>query len=355
MQGQPTESALDHAGERYLITYRSRGVDGEPIVASGYVLLPEGEPPEDGWPVLAWAHGTTGVADTCAPSAIYSGGPEDDYHQIVLPVLDEWLARGYAVVAPDYQGLGTPGGHPYMNAASQLHTVDDAVRALHRLRPKAVSPDWIVMGHSQGGAAGLEVAARGQADLPDLHLQGAIALAPGGYQYAGIAKYVMAHPQLDPGVAAFLPIVLLGAQAADPSLDVDNLVSADMEPLLNRARSRCLSELRKEITQSPDSVFRENADLKPLLDYLSRQSIEHMSPTVPVMFVQGTADKLVNPQGTRAYYQKLCKAGKTVFYHAIHDGSHRDALRQSPAVAQQFLAYLTGERKLSPCSADGGV
>lgn len=270
-------------------------------------------------------------------------------------MLDQWLAQGYAVVAPDYQGLGTPGGHPYMDAASQLHAVDDAVRALHRLRPNALSRDWIVMGHSQGGAAALEVAAHGQADLPELHLRGAIALAPGGYEYAGIAKYVLAHPDLDPGVAAFLPIVLLGADAARPSLDVDKLVSADMESLLNRARSRCLSGLRTEITESPDSVFRDNADLKPLLNYLERQSIEHMSPTVPVMLIQGSADKLVNPQGTRAYHQQLCKDGKTAFYHAIANGSHRDALRQSPAVGQDFLAFLNGATGMSACSVDAGA
>lgn len=170
-QAEQPAAALTHAGKRYLITYRSRGAHGEPIVASGYVLLPKGQPPEGGWPVLAWAHGTTGVADTCAPSGDYPGGPVHDYQQIVDAALDPWLARGYAVVAPDYQGLGTPGGHPYMDATSQLHTVVDAVRAGRQLHPARLSADWLVMGHSQGGAAALEVAAHGQADAPKLNLR----------------------------------------------------------------------------------------------------------------------------------------------------------------------------------------
>src|SRR5690606_25139197 len=58
-----------NASQRFLITYRSRGVQSEPIVTSGYLLLPKGNPPKDDWPVLAWAHGTTGVADTCVHSA----------------------------------------------------------------------------------------------------------------------------------------------------------------------------------------------------------------------------------------------------------------------------------------------
>lgn len=345
---QPAE-ALTHAGQRYLITYRSRGAHGEPIVASGYVLLPKGQPPEGGWPVLAWAHGTTGVADTCAPSGDYAGGPLHDYQQLVDAALDPWLARGYAVVAPDYQGLGTPGGHPYMNAASQLHTVVDAVRAGHRLRPGELSADWLVMGHSQGGAAALEVAADGQADAPKLDLQGAVALAPGGYDYAGIAEYALSHPHPAPGVTAFFPIVLLGASAADASIHPEELVSKDMQPLLNQARNQCLSELRTGIEHSPEHVFKEDADLKPLLSYLKQQAIEHMSPTVPVLFIQGNKDQLVDPRGTRAYYQQLCQTDKTAFYDAIPDGSHRDALRQSPRLTQQFLAELAGQKQLTSC------
>lgn len=346
---QPAD-ALAHAGRRFLITYRSRGPRGQPVVVSGYVLTPKGQPPQGGWPVLAWAHGTTGVADICAPSGFYPGGPEYDYHELVMQALDPWLARGYVVVATDYEGLGTPGGHPYMDAASQLHAVVDSVRAAHRLLPGQLSADWLVMGHSQGGAAALEVAAHGQADAPKLRLRGAIAAAPGGYDYAGIAEYALAHPRLDPGVAAFFPIVLLGAAAAEPAIHPDQLVSPDMEKLLNAARSHCLDGLRQIVTKPPEGVFKKGADLKPLLDHLARQSIERMSPTVPVLLIQGTDDKLVSVQGTRAYERQLCKAGKTVFLHLVPGGSHRDALRQSAKFSAGFLAWLYGDKSMPSCA-----
>lgn len=351
VQAEKPAEAVTHAGQRYLITYRSRGAHGEPIVASGYVLLPKGQPPAGGWPVLAWAHGTTGIADTCAPSEDYPGGPVHGYQEIVDEALNPWLARGYAVVAPDYQGLGTPGGHPYMNAASQLHTVIDAVRAAHQLRPGQFSPDWLVMGHSQGGAAALEVAANGQKDAPQLNLRGAVAIAPGGYDYAGIAEYALKHPNPAPGVAAFFPIVLLGASAADPSIHPDALVTAQMRPLLDQARSRCLSELRTGIEHSPEHVFKKDADLKPLLAYLKQQAIENMSPTVPVLLIQGSADQLVDPRGTQAYYQQLCRADKSVTYRTIAQGSHRDALRRSPELTDQFLASLNDGKQPASCSA----
>ncbi len=113
---EQNSNLFSNTSKQLLITYTSRGTQSEPIVTSGYLLLPKGKAPKEGWPILAWAHGTTGVADTCAPSGDYTGGPVHAYQQVAAKALDAWLAYGYAVVAPDYQGLGTPGRHPYMNA-----------------------------------------------------------------------------------------------------------------------------------------------------------------------------------------------------------------------------------------------
>lgn len=178
---------------------------GKPIVVSGYVLVPKGEPPEGGWPVLAWAHGTTGVADICALSGVYQDGPAYSYHAAAMGALDPWLEQGYAVVATDYQGLGTPGGHPYMNADSQLHTVVDSVRAAHHLLPDSLSANWLVLGHSQGGAAALAVAAGGQAYGSELQLQGAIAAAPGGMTMPALHSMCWTTPSWHRAWLRFFP------------------------------------------------------------------------------------------------------------------------------------------------------
>ncbi|WP_413772990.1 alpha/beta hydrolase family protein [Acinetobacter sp. RF14B] len=340
-----------NASQRFLITYRSRGVQSEPIVTSGYLLLPKGKVPQGGWPVLAWAHGTTGVADTCAPSGDYADGPVHPYQQIAAKALNAWLARGYAVVAPDYQGLGTPGGHPYMNAQSQLYTVVDAVRAAHLLKPYKFSKDWYVMGHSQGGAASLKVATDGRKDAPELNLKGAIALAPGGYQYQGIAEYVTTHTPIETGVAAFFPIVLLGAEAADPSLAPANLVSSDMTKVLNYARNRCLSELQSELKAAPQTVFKPNANLAPLTNYLKKQSIENMTPIVPTLIVQGDKDQLVDYRGTYAYYQQVCKKQRPISFHLIKNGDHRDSLRQSELLIGSFINSVEQGKIVNTCNS----
>ena len=336
IQAQGT-GLFTNASQRFVITYRSRGIQSEPIVTSGFVLLPKGEAPQEGWPVVAWAHGTTGVADTCAPSGDYVGGPVHAYQQLAAKPLNAALACGYAVVAPDYQGLGTPGGHPYVNARSLLHTVVDAVRAVHFVSPYKFTKNWYVMGHSQGGAATLAVAAYGQKDAPELQLRGALAIAPGGYQYQGIAEYVATHSQVASQAAAFLPIVLLGAQAADPSLDIMKLVSPEMGRIIDRARTHCLSEMQVDVKEVPKSVFKPDANLAPLIDYLKKQSIDDMVPTVPVMLVQGDEDKLVDYHGTYAYYQRVCKQHKPIEFHPVKGADHHGSLTQTESMVKGFI------------------
>ena len=95
------------------LLYHSTDPDGEPIAVSGIAITPPGEPPSDGWPVVAWAHGTTGIASRCAPSLESGAGAH------LIPALTELTDGGYVVVATDYPGLGTPGPHPYLVGESE--------------------------------------------------------------------------------------------------------------------------------------------------------------------------------------------------------------------------------------------
>ncbi len=108
----PREASLSEAQENIRILYSSTdGVGGSaPIVVSGAVFIPKGKPPAGGWPVVAWAHGTLGVADGCAPS--WAGRAYRD-----VAYLNRWLDEGFAVVATDYQGVGVPGPNPALNTA----------------------------------------------------------------------------------------------------------------------------------------------------------------------------------------------------------------------------------------------
>ena len=163
--------ALPSAAWTDLITYVSDDAHGKPIVVSGTVSVPKGRAPAGGWPVISWAHGTSGYADICAPSNDTADGPDHDYFAVIDPTLDAWVARGYAVVQTDYEGLGTPGGHPYLNGISESNTVVDIVRAGRELDGR-IGRNWIAMGHSQGAQAALFAAQLANKRAPELRLRG---------------------------------------------------------------------------------------------------------------------------------------------------------------------------------------
>ena len=102
-------------GRAKLLLYRSTGANGKPNAVSGSLIVPKGRAPKGGWPVISYAHGTTGSADSCAPTRGYDAGGLVSY---AYPLLRRWLKAGYAVVRTDYDGLGTPGVHGYLVGAT---------------------------------------------------------------------------------------------------------------------------------------------------------------------------------------------------------------------------------------------
>ena len=80
-----------------------------------------------------------------------AGRCSSDY---AYPLLQRWLKAGYAVVRTDYEGLGTPGAHPYLIGRSEGHSVLDAVRAARRLDTR-LGKRVVISGHSQGGQPAL--------------------------------------------------------------------------------------------------------------------------------------------------------------------------------------------------------
>lgn len=81
------------------VMYHSTTINGQDIAVTGLILIPKGTAPSGGWPIITWAHGTTGIAGACAPSL-----KPDEFVTLANGLLD----AGYLVVATDYEGLGTP-------------------------------------------------------------------------------------------------------------------------------------------------------------------------------------------------------------------------------------------------------
>src|ERR1700739_1898476 len=140
-----SEQAYEYDGSyqasTYRILYHSRSPQGKDVAVSGVVLVPDGDPPAAGWPIIAWAHEFVGSARQCAPSLSKNLNEG--------PLLSMYASLGYAVVAPDYAGLGTNFPHAVLdvrsNALDLLYSIPAARAALPQLAKK-----WVVAGYSQG-------------------------------------------------------------------------------------------------------------------------------------------------------------------------------------------------------------
>ncbi|MGW5649610.1 alpha/beta hydrolase family protein [Saccharopolyspora sp. NPDC003752] len=348
---------LDHrrlpsAQGEWLISYTSADADGKPVTVSGTVSVPGSPPPQAGWPVISWAHGTTGTADACAPSADRPGGPAHSYVGLVDQTLDQWVAAGYVVVQTDYEGLGTPGEHPYLNGPSAANAVADIVRAARQVDP-GVGPDWFAVGHSQGGHAALFTAAADQ-QAAGLSLRGAVSIAPGGFQTSQTTAYFQQQTG-EQGVRAalpFLPTMLIGAAAVDPGIVPEQLLADEVRPVLDAARTTCQDGIREAAsTVRAERVFREGADLDRLTAYLKSQEPEGLALRVPTLVLQGTTDVLVSKRGTDQLVKSLCERSPAIGYEAYDGADHRQVLAASQPAAQRFTEDLLANRQpASACS-----
>src|SRR3954449_6569061 len=235
------EPALKSAGANWKILYRSVAANGQPIAVSGTVAVPKGKAPKKGWPVISYDHGTTGIADVCAPSRDSAKNPAHLYNSYVYPLLNRWLKAGYAVVRTDYQGLGTPGIHQYLVGISEGRSTLDVVRAARKLDPK-ISKRFAIAGHSQGGHAALWGAFLAPKYTPDLQLRGTVAFAPASH-ISELLSLVSAVGTPGGGLSAEAGLVIRGVDDSEPALGVPSIFTDQLTALYPETLTKCLPQL----------------------------------------------------------------------------------------------------------------
>ncbi len=330
-------AALPGAAENLLILYHSRTLAGQDTAVSGTVSIPPGQPPADGWPVLSWAHGTTGVADICAPSRDAPGHPSHICNQLADEMLSKWVKRGWAVVKTDYEGLGTPGRHPYLVGASEARGTVDIVVAARQLHP-GIGRRWAVMGHSQGGHAALFTASLAPAWACDLDLIGAVAIAPAGGPHDMITELRGSRAQAT-GLG-FAILALLGAAAVDPDVRLDQLLSRPAHRLLAIARTGGIDDLSAPGLHPPlvpADLFRPGADLGPLLRILAANDPATLRLGVPALIAQGSDDPIAVPCRTDRITRSLSAGGALLDYHVYPGKGHFDVIAAAHTQNAQWI------------------
>lgn len=313
----PAEFWPPHAADAVRVLYQGVGYDGASRAVSGSVFLPHGEPPVDGWPVVSFAHGTTGLADHCAPSRAGLSRLERDH-------VARWLAAGYLVAATDYEGLASAGPHPYFNGEAVADDVIDIVRAARSLHDR-VSGSWLVAGFSQGAHAALFVGLVASRYAPELDFRGTVALAP-----------LVRLPELidvltrDGGsrVSVLLPFLLAGLRASHPDFDARPFLTDVGGRLVEVASTATLVDMFRAIDRKTNDAagitgIRARPGIDPVL-HACRVPVTRMDR--PVCVTAGIADEIVPVEVVELFVGDLRGTGTPVRFDR-HDGAtHADVL-----------------------------
>ena len=317
----PARRAVDAARRSMLVLYRSKSLDGKAAAVSGTVMLPRGKPPKGGWPLVTWAHGSTGVADICAPSR-YPMRRNDYGKNASGPLFSGYLEAGYAVAQTDYEGLGTAGVHPYLVGRSEARGVLDIARAARALDPR-VGRRVLIAGHSQGGHAALWAAGEADNWTPDLRILGVQPFAP----ISRVSALVSARESLTAkgGLASEAGLFV---RALDATFGVEpaDYITQQALDLYPQTLEKCLNQLALADSFGGISVAelaRDDVDWQPVLD-LTLREIDQNEFKLPasVLLMHGTADGTVPVQLSDRLADELREAGTKVVYRRIEGESH---------------------------------
>jgi predicted esterase/Ca2+-binding EF-hand superfamily protein len=336
----PVEFWPEHTAQAYRMLYAGLGYHGGPRDVTGIALVPDAPVPADGFPIVGYAHGTTGLGDDSAPS-------RTGFTRLEREHVAGWLAAGFVVAVTDYEGLSTPGPHPYLNGEAVADDVVDAVRAVRQLDVPTTG-SWVVAGFSQGGHAALFVGLMAAQYAPELDFRGTVSLAPPVHMPLLIGKVTADGSQ---PVSILTSYLLAGLPTSHPDFDPRGLLTDEGVRLVDLAETASLVELlRAGRGLTNDRVGTTNLDdLEGVLALLDTCRVPVARFDRPVLVTAGSADEVVPLEVVERFVEDLRATGTDVEF-VRHEGASHGAVLTADIAA--FTSWAA--RKLAtPAPASG--
>lgn len=300
----------------YKIMYLSTSATGNPIAVTAYLLVPNGYTPKQGVenrPIVGYGNEAMGLGDYCSQSRVLEFG-----HSGELALIEPMLKRGYAVVASDYEGLGTPAVHTFGVAVSAGHAILDSVRAARNFTEAKLPTDGPVAlyGYSQGGQGvgrGLEMS---KDYAPDLTID-AVAFGGTPTDPAKFSKFNSGKLFSAVNFAASA-----GFDAAYPELDLKSFLN-ERGIVANKATyTACIESIFAVPFRRNEQYLKPG--MNPLTDprWVARfkeNSIGYEPPasTIPTYYFHAKGDQAVPFSGATKMRRQWCKAGVDLTFQEL--------------------------------------
>ncbi|TCM66638.1 alpha-beta hydrolase superfamily lysophospholipase [Acinetobacter calcoaceticus] len=380
----PTAIAAINAASVKTMTYNMTNVAGQKAQATALVFFPKTEKPKDGWRVVVWEHGTVGVADACAPS-------NNVLNANFAGLAKELLAAGYVIVAPDYEGLGSKGIHPYLNMISEANSAIDVVKAFKEKYGNDLNGAWMSVGQSQGGQASIGTA---EFAAKDDTYKGAVAGAPASslgtiildvapLALAGIeVQEIAGNVPLDKRVSvqsqatllAYAALAGIGIKAYEPRFDYSEIFQERTKAIAELGEGStgenglCLSnkddpelslvyqfqkDIIKFMTANPDKKLKDYPGLneenfranKSIKKFLSDSQPGTKRIDKPLLILQGEADTNVPALVTKGMVKGLVDLGSpNVELVIVPKATHTEAIvKEQPRLLNFVQKYMPAQ------------
>lgn len=329
----------------FTILYVSRTVDDHNVAVSGTVIYPDGPAPSTPRPIVAWAHGTTGLGDSCATSKQFAAGTTQESLLASLVT-----ARNAVFVSTDYQGLGTPGDHAYLVGLSEGRNVLDSARVASRVSGSGASAasKVVVWGHSQGGGAAAFAAELKPTYAPELDVVGALEGAPATELSNASAAYSSG------GNFGFALMAIVGFRAAYPDLaKLDNVgLTAAGKAAVAKIGDECLGQISDEVAghSLSDYVTSDATYAATLTKHLQENTGAQLVTNVPIFIYHGEADTTVPVDASKALLARYCALGDVAYRKTYPGQSHVGVIVAAAGDISDYLdARLRGDPAPTSC------
>lgn len=326
-------------GSAKRILYRTQRSDGSYTFSSGLLYTPN--TPASNAPLFVWAHGTIGLADQCAPSR---------QETIGSAWVDEIMQKGWAVVATDYAGFGTPGTQGYLIGGSEAHDVLNSVRAAHNLLGSQLGSSYAIWGHSQGGHSAIFSSSLANSYLPEYNLVGTAATAPATQlgslfqeQYQSAASWVIG------------PYVVSTWPSYYPSLQLDGILTKQGLNNYKSLAGKCAigAALDGTVREWIGQKFFEESFLNSSSwgAVVQQQTAPTLPPNQPLFVGESLTDQVVLPNTTAQYIQRACSAGSNLTSLWLTDVGHIQLQSViAPAVINWVSDRFSGKATSPTCN-----
>lgn len=330
LKAEPMTTGVPAGARAWRILYSTLRGD-EPALASGTVLAAANPTATGPRPVIAWAHGTSGIAEGCAPSMM----SEPFAH---IPGLSQVVSNDWILVAADYIGMGTPGPSPYVIGDGEARSVLDSVRAARSLDDLSMSTQTVVWGHSQGGHAALWTELLAPSYAPDVGVIATAALAP-----ASDLTALAGGLESMTGGALLASFVIDSYVQNYPDVRYEDYIKVQARLPIRGMAGRCISSLELPVSLVEALIlgsrfYAQDPTSGPLGARLTQNTPSGKLP-VPTFIAQGLADDIIAPSSQNTYAAGQCTAGSDLEYRTYPGLGHMTLIADDSPATTDLLAW----------------